>query len=239
MSVADVKSKLKIAVAAVFVAVETVLYALFLAEDFGDADVGDNVWLKYSTVLLAFVFALVGFAFVKKGDKSDLFDTILLVLGLAFTLVSDWLLLVQGDFYEIALITFIGAQLCYFARINRTKIWYIVSIILRAVLPIVIIIVLASIGEIDVLYALVAIYFVQLVMNFAENVARAIVAKDRAGRLQAIVLSAGFLLFIGCDVCVGIMNLFGDAGEYIWLFYTPSQVLIALSWRGMYENTAD
>lgn len=239
MSMVDVKSKLKIAVAAVFVAAEIVLYALFLAEDFGGADVGDNVWLKYATVVLAFAFALTSFAFVKKADKVGLYDAILLSLALALTLTSDWFLLVQGDFFEIALITFICAQLCHFARIGRTKLWLVISIVLRLVLPTVIIAVLASLGELSGLYALVAIYFVQLVMNFAENVALAIVAKDRAERIKAIILSLGFLLFIGCDICVGCMNLYGEAGELIWLFYTPSQVLIALSWRRNYESTTD
>lgn len=44
-------------------------------------------------------------------------------------------------------------------------------------------------------------------------------------------------LFVGCDVCVGAFNSPGlaPAGAYqfaqvgMWLFYLPSQVLIALS----------
>ena len=95
---------------------------------------------------------------------------------------------------------------------------------------------LAALHEADALYAFVVIYFVQLVGNFVENVVLAVLAKDRGARAQAIVLSVGFLLFIGCDISVGLANLYGVAGECEWLFYTPSQVLIALSLGRMYET---
>ena len=46
----------------------------------------------------------------------------------------------------------------------------------------------------------------------------------------------GLLLFVGCDVCVGLHNLAGlpvplsaFAQVGMWLFYLPSQVLIVLS----------
>lgn len=228
--------QVKFSLVGIFAVVETVLYALFLAEDFGGADVGMNVWLKYATVLLAFVFSIVHFVFWGT-DGNNLFDAMLLSLGLVLTLVSDLFLLVLGGFYEVGLVTFIGAQICYFARIKRTKIWFVISVALRILLPVVAIIVLASLGEANALYVLVAIYFVQLVTNFAESVTAAILAKDRAERAKYIVLSAGFALFIGCDICVGLTNLFdGMANDLIWLFYTPSQVLIALSHRRIYEK---
>lgn len=230
------KSRLSILIPAiVFVATELVLYALFLAEDFASADVGENVWLKYSTVCLAFACAAY-FFFLSLFGKADWKDGVLLLAGLAFTLVSDMFLLVRGEQFEAGVATFICAQLCYFLRINRTKLWWWLSIGLRVVLPAIAIIVLASQDMLDALYILVAIYFVQLVMNFAENVVVAILAKGKRERVQAVLLAIGFLLFIGCDICVGLTNLFGEASEYIWLFYTPSQVLIALSARRIYEE---
>ena len=53
----------------------------------------------------------------------------------------------------------------------------------------------------------------------------------------------GLLLFVGCDLCVGLHNLaavlpvvdtgplFSFAQVGMWLFYLPSQVLITLSVR--------
>ena len=237
MKKAEIINKISIACAGVFVAAEIVLYSLFLAEDFGSASVGENVWLKYSTVVLAFFFALIQFAFL--SNRRDYLDVILLTLGLALTIVSDYFLLVEGEYYEIGVVTFIGAQLCYFARIKRNKVWLIVSIIARMVLAAVAIAVICAVGYGEALYILVAVYFVQLVGNFVENVIVAITAKNRAERIKAILLSIGFLLFIGCDICVGLMNLYGEAGEYIWLFYTPSQVLIALSCRRIYATESN
>ena len=239
MNKLGIAQTIKITLISAFVLTEGVLFALFLVEDFGEAYVGMNVWLKYSTVLLAFLFSIVHFVYWGTEGR-NLFDAMLLSLGLALTLVSDLFLLVRGDHYEVALVTFTGAQLCYFARICRTKLWLIISIALRVALPIVAIAVLASMGEANALFVLVAIYFVQLVVNFAESVAAAVMAKDRAERAKYIVLSVGFALFIGCDICVGLTNLYdGMANELIWLFYTPSQVLIALSHRRIYETETD
>ncbi len=231
------KEKLSVVLSAsVFVVTEIILYALFLAEDFGGAQVGENVWLKYSTVCLAFVFALF-FFFISLYKKTEWKDSILLLLGLAFTLVSDMFLLVRMDHLEVGVATFICAQVCYFARIHRTRLWVWCSVGLRILLPSIAIIVLASLHEANALYILVAIYFVQLVMNCAENVVLAIVAKDKVSRIQGIILSIGFLMFIGCDICVGLTNIYdGMAVDLIWLFYTPSQVLIALSSRRIYEE---
>ena len=224
----------KIAIISAFVAVQTVLFALFLAEDFGTASVGDNAMLKFATVICAFLFAGVLLAL---NGRAHLADNILLVLGLACTIVSDLFLLVLGDYLEIGLVTFICAQLFYFARIRRTKVWLVCSVAVRVSLSAIAIIVLASLKQADALYILVAIYFVQLVMNLFENVALAFVGKEKALKAQGILLSVAFLLFVGCDISVGLSNLYdGMANEFIWLFYTPSQTLIALSGRGLYEK---
>ena len=173
------KARLSILIPAiVFVATELVLYALFLAEDFGGVYVGENVWIKYATVCLAFGCAAY-FFFVSLFQKTDWIDALLLMAGLAFTLVSDMFLLVRGEHFEAGVATFICAQLCYFLRIGRTKLWWGASIALRIVLPAIVIIVLASVKMLDTLYILVAIYFVQLVMNCLENVVFAILVKDK------------------------------------------------------------
>ena len=209
-----------------FILVWIVLYILFMLEDFADYELGENIWIKYSIVLTAFVYVLIstGFANSPKGIK----DNILLSLALLFTLISDYFLLVLDDYYTIGLTTFIVAQILHALRIERNKIHTIVAIVIRVILPVIGIIVLASVGELNVLYALVCIYGVQLLMNFVENIALCFISKTN--KLKYILLTIGFALFIGCDVCVGLMNI----GEYsaallMWAFYAPSQALIALS----------
>ena len=73
-----------------------------------------------------------------------------------------------------------------------------------------------------------ALYFSQLAAN-------ALLAWTLKGeRWRAFAL--GLTLFVGCDVCVGLFNVLppGSAPYFavsvgMWLFYLPSQVLIALS----------
>lgn len=46
---------------------------------------------------------------------------------------------------------------------------------------------------------------------------------------QSAFCAAGMLLFVGCDVLVMTSNLFAVGSQYIWLFYLPSQWLLANS----------
>ena len=75
---------------------------------------------------------------------------------------------------------------------------------------------------------LAGLYFSQLLSN-------TIPAWTRRGR-QRRIFAAGLTLFAGCDLCVGLFNVLPPgSAPYIavsvgmWLFYLPSQVLIALS----------
>ena len=48
------------------------------------------------------------------------------------------------------------------------------------------------------------------------------------------IMSGGFLLFVCCDICVGLFNLLERGPVYdavsllMWIFYLPSQVLLAI-----------
>ncbi len=220
------KRSLELSIKILFIVVGIVLYILFLLEDFGDYDIGDNVWIKYSIIIIASVYTLVSIAFAT--NKKEFRDDIILALALLFTLLSDYFLLVQDDNYEIGMITFIVAQLLHALRIERNKIHTIISVIIRVIIPVIGIAVLAGMGELELIYALALIYGTQLLMNFVENTALCFISKKN--KLKYILLAIGFALFIGCDVCVGLMNI----GEYggvllMWLFYAPSQIVIALS----------
>lgn len=220
------KRLLELSIEILFIVVGIVLYILFLLEDFGDYDLGDNVWIKYSIIIIAFVYTLVSIAFAT--NKKEFRDDIILSLALLFTLLSDYFLLVLDDYYEIGMITFIVAQLLHALRIERNKIHTIISVAIRVMIPVIGIAVFAGIGELELIYALALIYGTQLLMNFVENMALCFISKKN--KLKYILLAVGFALFIGCDVCVGLMNI----GEYggvllMWLFYAPSQILIALS----------
>lgn len=219
---------------AAFVAVELALFILvILTSDFSglpdlSAKLGSTS-VRYATVLTALAYCVFSIPF--RGV-----DGVFLTVALAFTAVSDLFILVKNTDYEVGLCTFIIVQALYFARISLTrKKFSILSCGLRVGLIVALIIFLAVMDGISFLTVLVAIYFPNLVINAVD--AFFLIKKDKRYLLFAI----GLVLFIGCDVCVGLYNFgsFLSVGiskqaeqafnKAIWLFYTPSQVLIALS----------
>lgn len=188
----------------------------------------DPVILKYSGILLCLAFAVYG-CFFKKGDNK------FIAPALFFTAVSDMFIFVINDFYEVGVAVFILTQYTYFLRINyNLERNGFVPLIIRGAVCIAAIIALTLFGGLVPLTMLAAIYFVFLVANAVESV--------RLIKLRPsfILFFIGLILFIGCDICVGLNNFasFGIAlpaalknfVKYaMWAFYLPSQVLIVLS----------
>lgn len=217
-----------------------VLYVLFLMDDFGILGVSVDLFTKYMTIILAFTLSLFGFLLVK-NKKNTLLDSILLSSALLFTLVSDYFLYIKNDLFEVGLITFIFAQLLHGVRhyflFKERKLYVLICGSLRILLPIISLIILLSIGQFSTINLLALIYFVQLIFNFADCTFASFFNKEN--RIQSIVLAVGFLLFIGCDICVFLFNTNApEAFNYIWLFYTPSQIIFGTSYirRLIYEN---
>ena len=217
------KKIFKIIALTIFYIVGISLYISFMVID-GRGN--DSTFIKYGVVISSLSFSLLSFLFIK--DKKDIIDVSLLSIGLVFTLISDYFLLVANSNFEVGVTTFIFAQLSYFARyifINKYSRYQIVTFsTIRLVLPVIGIIVLVSIKELSLLYVLVVIYFIQLLMNFVEAILMFI--KDK--KISSLLLGLGFLLFIGCDICVGLANIgYNEMYNISWVFYAPSQLLIA------------
>lgn len=184
---------------------------------------------SYSAIILAAVFALISM----KGERGGH----LIRLGIAFTLVADCFLVLLDDSELQGVIAFIAVQICYFVYLvlregrMSVKLANLSSrVLLSAVLVVLAFIVLGK--DTDALSIVSVIYYGNLVTNviFAFLL-------GREERLFAI----GLLLFSMCDLCIGLETLFtsyldSDAldffyGKYLnlpWVFYQPSQMLIAL-----------
>lgn len=203
---------------AAFLAMEGVLYAWFLATDLDLLNQTDTVPVKYAGILLCLAFALLG-RFWWGGDR-------LIPLALALTAGADWFLLVRNDHYAVGVALFLCVQTAYYLRLRRMGAdggWP-----LRSALALGAGLGLYALGLATPVNLLAGLYFSQL----ASNTVLAWMVKGRPGRLFAV----GLTLFVGCDLCVGLFNaLPQDAPLYfavsvgMWLFYLPSQVLIALS----------
>lgn len=195
-----------------FLSVEGALYACFLALDLTGQG-NQTVPVKYAGILLCLAFSLLG------TDR-------LVPLALALTAGADWFLLVRGDHYTLGVALFLGVQTVYYVRLRRAgadSAWPLRSILALG----------AGLG----VYALHMASFVNLLaaLYFSQLVSNTLLAwrlKERLRRAFAL----GLTLFVGCDVCVGLFNALppGSSPYFavsigMWLFYLPSQVLIALS----------
>ena len=199
--------------------VELFLYTLFLYFDFNDINIEISNWLKY-----------VGIIISKNSAKPQYF----IPFSLFFTLVSDYFLLINTDknLYIFGVVIFIIVQLSYFIYIEtlkKNKTSFLISLIFRIILSSILIIVL-SIIRFDLLSIVSACYFVELLMNFITSLSLIKINK------YFLIFSIGLLLFIGCDISVGLTNLDLFEGHIknlvsnlMWIFYLPSQVLISFS----------
>lgn len=239
--------------AIVFIILEAIAFAAFSYIDvFTNAS---SIYIKYSAVLLCVVFSafyaiksFISFFKVEKSDKTvatRFAAAVLSFFALVFTALADLYLLVLGKNFELGVCFFICAQVLHAARIfllscekvrvNNPKRSATVCAGGRIIVFAAAFLIIYPFFKNDIIAPLAGGYFCLLLFNFAECFCLSF--RDR----RFILLSVGFLLFIFCDVCVGLFNLSSvtqatlpkalyTAVTYgMWFFYSPSQTLIALS----------
>lgn len=186
----------------------------------------------YIVVISCFLFSLVYFI-IKRNS-----NTLIFVIAFLFTILADTNLLILDDNYELGILAFIIVQFAYFWCILKnmyTKDNYGYLIAIRLI-TIVIGVIASLIVQIDkLLVCLVIIYISNLVINLIISI---------IPRKRNLLFSLGLFLFLLCDICVGCYNI-GDIIDIsntslfykiatlpfniAWLFYHPSQVLLAIS----------
>lgn len=183
---------------------------------------------SYLAILLCFAFAAFN---VEERN-------LCILGGLACTAVADFFLVVCSPMQQLwGMVAFLGTQTFYAVFLHRQnrsrKLLYLrfALSILGAILPV---LVLGS--KADALAVVSVCYYVNLIFNIVMAFLR-----FRKNRIFAIAL----VLFLLCDTVIGLQ---AAAGGYLpigkdsllyrlifvpfnlaWLFYLPSQVLIALS----------
>ena len=220
------------------------LWLVFLFLDL--TRMADSTWVKFAAICLCAATAFTGY---RSRDGQ------LTALCLCFTVGADWFLLVRDDHYTLGVCLFIIVQLLYAYRLyllrgSRPCPW---GLTIRLLVPVAGVFAcagltlwlfhsLASGGASPLLSAVLAaagsfaavllplIYFSSLCVNCLE-------AFTLGKPLRRFAW--GLLLFVCCDICVGLWNVslflpaplaeFSRVG--MWLFYLPSQVLIVLSQR--------
>ena len=192
-----------------------------------------SVWCSYGAVVLACLFALLCF---EKTPRYALTQAALLA-----TVCADYFLVLRGAEQKfVAMFFFLVAQLCYFARLYQSepqKPRRIAHAVSRGALCLITLAVtLLVLGQNADGVALISmLYFANLVLN---------VIFAFALREKPPLFAIGLLLFACCDVFVGlslieaylplaeggfIWHLAHPGFNAAWVFYVPSQALIALS----------
>ena len=165
-------------------------------------------------------------------------DWAYLVLAMAFTLVSDFFLLLT-DYITLGVATFWLAHTAYIFRVRR-KLPKVTVVTLAVGLFFGVLLVL--LGFPDVLMFFAAVYAVLFAQNIIVHVKYCKNTDNTTDELPLFnrkIILAALVLFALCDVNVAIFNL-RDPLELspqavdivytlIWLFYVPSQLMLAIS----------
>lgn len=204
-----------------FLVIEAILYYFILAT--GGPTL---VVTSYLSIILCFLFSLQG---IKYNP--------LIVAGLACTVGADFCLVVCDPIQRLwGMVFFLGAQILYAIHLHRkqpNKVMLLVRIALSIAAEIVTALILKD--NLDALAMVSMAYYTNLIMNM-------VVAFTQWHRNK--LLPIGFVLFILCDTIIGLQvasggylpiaegsllyNLIFSGFNTAWMFYLPSQVLIAL-----------
>ena len=204
----------------IFIAVEAALYwgLLFAGENF--------TLYAYSAIVLCFAYGLLHCKSVK----------IWMLAGMACTLGADYFLVVCSPANQLwGMVFFMAAQSMYATALHTSKLCkpiLIIRIALTVIAPLVTAVILRE--KTDALAVISVCYYVNLIMNLITAFS------DRK-----LLLGFGFVLFLLCDTVIGLQVMAKgylpiEVGTILyriiftnfnlaWLFYLPSQVLIAIS----------
>lgn len=222
-----------------FILIQLILYFSFLYLDLLGGSIIMSNYIKFAVVTLCLIYVLFN-----GNTERHLF---FLRLAMIFTLISDVLILLS-DYYFCGVLTFIIAQQFHGIRISvlRGKMGekdMIIRLLLQAIISLLICLTLWKLNiRINGLLAASIFYFTCILTNTVRSLRLAAVIRDK----KSIYLAAGMVLFLLCDINVGLFNLsdFLSVGQVynkiyfassilMWTFYAPSQVLISLSGYNM------
>ncbi len=229
----------------IFVLIQTILYVSFLVIDLTGGSVLMSLVIKYIVIILCFCYAL--FARID-ADKSILF---IMRIAFFFTLISDLFLLLL-DYYFYGILTFIIVQGLYQIRISLVmkersdrklpvKKTLLLLYAMQFVATLVICFLLQSFGvTLEKVLVVSVFYFICILTNTIRAIH---LVKLNPNKKDLLLFMIGMILFLLCDLNVGLFNLSGYVSlskeiyvvvnamsqVLMWTFYAPSQVLLSLS----------
>lgn len=197
-----------------------IIYISFLVLDIIAPNFQGTAIIKYTGIFLCIVYAYQKY----HSDTA-------LILALLFTFLADTILVWTR--YEImGVFCFCIAQSAHMIRLNRR---YAVNIKLLAVVLSVIALITLLLKA-PAIYVVACAYIILLLANLILGFKDYHKHKDNIHSRYGLY---GFQLFVCCDLCVALRHLMMDGllndsflplvSFLVWVFYYPSQVLIANS----------
>ncbi|SFR68370.1 lysoplasmalogenase family protein [Anaeromicropila populeti] len=221
-------------VTGIFLLIEAVIYVAFLSLDIANSHSDYSTGMKFIGISLCLFYSII--CFLMKEDKN--LENNIVTLAITTTVIADVFLLLLNRHYTIGLLFFNITQVCYGIKIylSRRKKGSLFFIIRFVTFLALIWIVGWRKVSIDLLVLLTGFYFVNLFYNVIGSCLQ---------WKKNVLFAVGMLLFLCCDIQVGIFNisqyisiegelfkkLFAFSQIGMWLFYLPSQVLLTLSNR--------
>ncbi|WP_082206945.1 lysoplasmalogenase family protein [Clostridium sp. BL8] len=197
-----------------------------------------SIYLKYTIIIISFLITLlIG------SNGYNRRDTILLQLSKLFTLIADYYLLIQDNF-PLGIFFFCIVQITYILRHSymekkryRNLIFLCTSIIFS-----ILIFFRVKLEPLDNNLVFLALIYAALLVT-SVYVALSTLKRSKYSKKSSYLIGIGMCLFFLCDINVGLNALIGETtlnnmitpkikfliGYLIWLFYAPSQVLLACS----------
>lgn len=188
----------------------------------------NNMIIKFIFIVICFIIAAL--SYYKCNSKKD---WTLLTAGLLFTVGADYFLIIQ-NMHMPGVAVFCFAHICYILRVAN------ISKGVKRALVIAVSVWIFLLFVNNALLALAGTYAVLFMVNIAVNIHYFRQENTLLPKLNKTLLLAGLILFALCDVNVALFNLprqfegllpdvFPQAFYLIWVFYLPSQLLLAIS----------
>ena len=205
-----------------FFIIQISILSVYYASRFFDVTFNfDPFTLLFSFIILNFLQSFLNYKSWKKGN-------IIARFALLFTLIADYFMTYLGTNYEISICFFILVQLSYFILINYLNKCKYLNIMIMSYLIIVgtLILVGLKLNLIDLL-ALIAVIYISISII---NIIYLIILRKR--NIFYVCFLIGLVLFLLCDISIGIMNLATNEqvavffDKIIWVFYGPSQIVL-------------
>ena len=189
----------------------------------------DIMTLKFIFIVACFAVAALSYFFCHSKK-----DWAWLTAGLLFTVGADYFLVIHNSHLP-GVAVFCFAHVCYILRaLNAAK--RRLKIALVCVPFLIVIVYFVFINE--ALFVLSGIYAALFMANIAVNTWFFKQKNALLPKFNRMLVLAGLILFALCDINVLLFNLprqldmpviFPFAFQLIWVFYLPSQLLLAVS----------